>query len=83
MIFDELPQDASRLGHWALVLGVRVASLREAVGAASRREVSGIGHRALVLSVPLRGSKLRVVSLREAVGAASRREVSSIGHWKL
>jgi len=31
------------IGHWALVLSVRVASRREAVGAASRREVLGIG----------------------------------------
>ncbi|WP_334959783.1 hypothetical protein [Nostoc sp.] len=28
--------------HWTLVLSVRVASRREAVGAASRREVLGI-----------------------------------------
>jgi hypothetical protein len=31
------------MGHWALVLSVRVASRREVVGAASRREVLGIG----------------------------------------
>ncbi|MEH2000492.1 MAG: hypothetical protein V7L00_17385 [Nostoc sp.] len=30
------------IGDWALVLSVRVASGREAVGAASRREVLGI-----------------------------------------
>ncbi|MBD2736674.1 MULTISPECIES: hypothetical protein [Nostoc] len=34
----------------------------------------GIGHGALVLSLPLRGSKLRVASRREA-------EVLGIGHW--
>ncbi|MEH2062902.1 MAG: hypothetical protein V7K50_11550 [Nostoc sp.] len=38
-----------------------------------------IGHWALVLSVPLWGSKLRVASRREAVGAASRREVLGMG----
>jgi|GEM_PF-2255395 hypothetical protein len=37
-----------------------------------------MGYWALVLSVPLRGSKLRVASRREAVGAASRREVLDI-----
>ncbi|MBD2733632.1 hypothetical protein H6H03_06850 [Nostoc paludosum FACHB-159] len=36
----------------------------------------GIGHWALVLNVPLRGSKLRVASRREA-------EVLGIGHWAL
>ena len=35
------------IGHWALVLSVRVASRREVVGVASRREVLGIGHWAL------------------------------------
>jgi hypothetical protein len=35
------------IGDWALVLSVRVASRREVVGAASRREVLGIGHWAL------------------------------------
>ena len=32
------------IGHWALVLSVRVASRREAVGVASRREVLGIDY---------------------------------------
>jgi len=32
------------IGHWALVLSVRVASRREVVGVASRREVLGMGH---------------------------------------
>ena len=44
--------DCYAIGHWALVLSVRVASRREAVGAASRREVLGIGHWLLILLSP-------------------------------
>jgi len=36
------------IGHWALVLSVRVASRREVVGVASRREVLGIGYFSLI-----------------------------------
>ncbi|MEH2061628.1 MAG: hypothetical protein V7K50_05030 [Nostoc sp.] len=42
-----------------------------------------MGHWALVLSVPLRGSKLRVASRREAVGATSPRVVLGIGSAEL
>ena len=42
--FSEIGHWALGIGHWALVLSVRVASRREVVGAASRREVLGIGH---------------------------------------
>jgi hypothetical protein len=39
------------IGHWALVLSVRVASRREVVGAASRREVWGIGKEIFIPSL--------------------------------
>ncbi|MEH2168755.1 MAG: hypothetical protein V7K41_19295 [Nostoc sp.] len=38
-----------KIGHWALVPSVRVASRREVVGAASPRVVLGIGDGALII----------------------------------
>ena len=48
------------IGHWALVLSVRVASRREVVGVASRREVVGVASRREVVGVASRREVLGI-----------------------
>ncbi|MEH2247084.1 MAG: hypothetical protein V7K85_31530 [Nostoc sp.] len=58
----------SFFSHWALVLSIRVAFLREAVGAASRREVLGISEELIFItphsSLLTPNSLITVVSTR-------------------